>query len=147
MPTLVAWPKAGPGGSGSGCRGSIWYVQYSLGRRCSWHAGPVTAIFLVVEGCPSVETFQKYTLQGQVLLPLARKQRSKLRRGQSLQEHSLSHTAGTLKGLAARLVSEKCDCHPVALLGNVLISTGLISASKPGADSRQPCYSMVSIFF
>ena len=93
-----------------------------------------------------METFQKYTLQGQVLLPLARKQRSKLRRGQSLQEHSLSHTAGTLKGLAARLVSEKCDCHPVALLGSVLISTGLISASKPGADSRQPCYSMVSIF-
>ena len=27
VPTLVAWSKAGPGGSGSGCRGYIWYVQ------------------------------------------------------------------------------------------------------------------------
>lgn len=90
-----------------------------------------------------METFQKYTLQGRVLLALARKQRPKLRKGQSLQEHSLSHTAGTLKGLAAKLVREKCDCHPVALLVSVLISPGLISASKPGAegrDSRVPAW-------
>ena len=31
--TLVAWPEAGPGGSGSGCRGYLWYVQYSLDRQ------------------------------------------------------------------------------------------------------------------
>ena len=51
VPTLVAWPKAGPGGSGSGCRGSIWYVQYSLGRRWwPWDQGSPSVCYWAQPG-------------------------------------------------------------------------------------------------
>ena len=73
------WRWVGPSGMSLGSTrwasvpkaGHLWFAE--SGRRGSWwHTSPVKAVFLVVEGCHSVETFQKYTSQGRVLPPPAR---------------------------------------------------------------------------
>lgn len=73
------WCWAGPSGMSLGSTrwasvpkaGHLWFAESGWSGPW-WHTSPVKAIFLVVEGCHSVETFQKYTSQGRVLLPLAR---------------------------------------------------------------------------
>lgn len=67
--------------------------------------------FLGGGGLPLRGDFSEVHLAGPSSASPTRKQRSKLRRGQSRQGHSLPHTAGALKGLAAQHISEKCDCH------------------------------------
>lgn len=67
--------------------------------------------FLGGGGLPLRGDFSEIHLAGLSSASPTGKQRSKLRRGQSWQGHSLSHTAGTLEGLAAKHTSEKCDCH------------------------------------
>lgn len=87
------------------------------------------------------------TLQGQVLLPLARKQRSKLRRGQSLQEHSLLSHRRDPQRPRCQTCQREMWLPPGGSISECAYFYRLDhSASKPGAD-RQPCNSMVSIFF
>ena len=87
--------------------------------------------FLGGGGLPLRGDFSEIHLAGLSSASPTRKQRSKLRRGQSQQGHSLLHTAGTLEGLAAKHTSEKCDCHwQLHLLESVSVSTGLSGADR-----------------